>query len=349
MLRRQRGGEPVRRLWPDTDLFPAIGAAGPAAGPIGPTRPAGSGRYGTPTGLTRPAGLDGFAGLAGIAGPAESEVMDRSRLVRRFLKAVAAQHGLTTIHSEATARFAGLIARALGLPSDDIVRIESAALLHDVGKVAVPREILLKPGPLTEEEWKVIRRHPVESARMVSAVPQFKDLVQAILHHHEAWDGSGYPDGLRGTEIPLAARILAVADAWDAMTSDRPYRPALDPREAARRLLEARGRQFDPDVVDAFLAAMGYDRPARTAGADLVTTGRTAGDRAADPAALGAAAGVWLPAAIARPVPGGAGLPRPASPPPGPAAPTAGPGQAGRNGRTPPPAGKSGGAGQSAG
>lgn len=273
-----------------------------------------------------PARLAGRAPLQSTPRAARQSLVDRTDLVRAFLKAVQAEYPDATVHSEATARFAGQIARVLGLPDVEVHRIECAAMLHDVGKIAVPREILEKPGPLTPEEWSIVHRHPVESARLVAAVPHFHDLVSAIRHHHEAWDGSGYPEGLKGTAIPLAARILAVADAWDAMTSDRPYRRALDPDEAVRRLLEARGRQFDPAVVDAFMLVMGYGRPAPATGGKE-ETGPLTGQPGPTP----------MP------------LPRRGAGAPGPAAPTAGRDRLVQNARRLLSVGTSGGAGQTGG
>jgi len=127
-------------------------------------------------------------------------------------------------------------------------------LLHDIGKIFTPKEILYKPGPLTEEEWTIIRRHPVDGAEVLERIAGLKEMAENVRYHHERYDGSGYPEGRKGTEIPLGARIAAVVDAFDAMVSDRPYRKAMPIEQALDELKRYRGTQFDPQVVDAILA-----------------------------------------------------------------------------------------------
>ncbi len=149
------------------------------------------------------------------------------------------------------------LARAVGaelqLPDTMIQNIEHAALLHDVGKIGVDETILRKTGPLTESEYAQVKRHPSIGHEILAPVKYLGPATQMVLYHQERWDGSGYPEGLRGEEIPLGARIVAVLEAWDAMTTDRPYRRALSHDEAAKRLRSAAGTQFDPRVVEAFL------------------------------------------------------------------------------------------------
>ena len=127
-------------------------------------------------------------------------------------------------------------------------------LLHDIGKIFTPKEILYKPGPLTEEEWTIIRRHPVDGAEVLERIAGLKAMAKNVRHHHERYDGSGYPDGLKGAQIPLGARIAAVVDAFDAMVSDRPYRKGMSVKEAVEELTRNRSTQFDPQVVDAMVA-----------------------------------------------------------------------------------------------
>ena len=146
------------------------------------------------------------------------------------------------------------IARELGLGGDELEAVRLAALLHDVGKVGVPDELLRKPGPLSADEWQAMRRHPELGGRLLNGLPLPRATVDAILYHHERYDGRGYPTGLAGENIPLGARIVAVADAFDAMTSDRPYRRRLSLDVARREIADCARTHFCPDVVEAFLA-----------------------------------------------------------------------------------------------
>ncbi len=158
----------------------------------------------------------------------------------------------TASHSQTVARYAAMMAHALGLDARDIERIRVAGLLHDIGKIGVPDSILNKPGKLTDEEYAEMQRHPEIGARILGS-DVLDDVRQWVLAHHERPDGRGYPFGLSGEQVPIQARILAVADAYEAMTADRVYRRALGPDAAREELLRCRGTQFDPDVVDVFL------------------------------------------------------------------------------------------------
>jgi putative nucleotidyltransferase with HDIG domain len=135
--------------------------------------------------------------------------------------------------------------------------VEYAALFHDIGKIATPTEILLKPGPLTADERREIERHVLHGARIVERIGFLREIAPAVRHSHERWDGDGYPAGLKGTDIPLAARIVFACDTWHAMTSDRVYRRALPHERAAAELREVAGSQLDPDVVGALLVELG--------------------------------------------------------------------------------------------
>lgn len=157
------------------------------------------------------------------------------------------------LHAQRTEFVAREIGRALELPPPKMDALSLGALLHDVGKVHVPKAILEKPGPLTAEEWRVIKEHPVVGYEILREIPELEAALPVVRHHHERFDGTGYPDGLAGEAIPLEARIMAVSDAFDAMRSDRPYRPRLSLEETVAELTRGRGRQFDPTVVDAFL------------------------------------------------------------------------------------------------
>ncbi len=171
----------------------------------------------------------------------------------------------TRRHSEDVMEYSLQIASALGLDATAQQTIGVAALLHDVGKIGVPDAVLRKPGRLTEAESKVVQQHPIMGAVMVSSVPGLEDVLDSVRHHHERWDGKGYPDGLRGTETPLMARLMAIADAYSAMTTDRPYRKGMESARALAVLEEGAGTQWDPECVAAFLAArrrLGVDKSA---------------------------------------------------------------------------------------
>jgi len=156
-------------------------------------------------------------------------------------------------HSVAVREAAQQLGRAMGLTGRDLVEVIHAAILHDIGKIGIPKEILDKNGPLTAVECAVVRRHPGLGEQALLSIERFARTRQYVRHHHERFDGTGYPDGLKGEAIPLGARILAVADSWAAMTADRSYRPALSREEARRELERGAGSQFDPRVVARFL------------------------------------------------------------------------------------------------
>jgi putative two-component system response regulator len=158
-------------------------------------------------------------------------------------------------HCERVTAFTMILAEAMGVPHQQYPDIERGALLHDVGKIGIPDRILFKPGPLNAAEWEIMRQHPVIGYRMCMKVRSLQRAAQeVVLCHHERWDGKGYPQGLRGEDIPIGARIFAVADTLDAMTSDRPYRAALSLEEASAEIERCAGKQFDPQVVKAFFS-----------------------------------------------------------------------------------------------
>jgi HD-GYP domain-containing protein (c-di-GMP phosphodiesterase class II) len=150
------------------------------------------------------------------------------------------------------ADLAEAVGRRLRIPSHELSKIRQAAELHDVGKLAIPEEILSKPGSLTEDEWEFVERHPVIGERILAAAPDFGNAAKIVRASHERWDGTGYPDRLTGLEIPLGARIISVCDAFEAMTTTRPYAAPLASEEAMQELARCAGTQFDPEVVAAF-------------------------------------------------------------------------------------------------
>ena len=159
-------------------------------------------------------------------------------------------------HSRRVAQLAQEIAAAMGLPRSEAQALYRGGLLHDIGKIGIPDAVLHKPGPLSEHEWQVMRTHPRLGHQVLERVAFLRPAIPVVLHHHERYDGGGYPEGLKGEEIPLIARVFAVADAFDAMTSDRPYRPALPVHEALQEIVRHCGTQFDPDVVAALLRVL---------------------------------------------------------------------------------------------
>jgi putative nucleotidyltransferase with HDIG domain len=182
-------------------------------------------------------------------------------LLELMVAAIEARDPYTSGHSRRVADKARIIAKAVGVGARDIERIVAAALLHDVGKIhEVFGPILSKPGRLTTEEQVIMRTHPVKSAELAGKVTELRDVVPLIRHHHENWDGTGYPDGLRADLIPLGSRIIMFADTIDAMTTDRPYRAALDATAVRKELLRFRGTQFDPHICDALLRSPEYSK-----------------------------------------------------------------------------------------
>ncbi|MDQ7028696.1 MAG: GAF domain-containing protein [Ardenticatenia bacterium] len=176
--------------------------------------------------------------------------------VLALAKAMDARDTYTSDHSERIAELATAVARRLGFDEDMIHTIRLASQLHDIGKIGVPDAILRKPGPLTDEEWEVMKRHPEIGANIVAPVRKFREVAELILAHQERYDGSGYPRGLKGDEIPIGARILAVVDAYSAMTEDRVYRRALSKEEAIAELKRCSGTHFDPRIVEVFLSVL---------------------------------------------------------------------------------------------
>jgi diguanylate cyclase (GGDEF)-like protein/putative nucleotidyltransferase with HDIG domain len=165
-------------------------------------------------------------------------------------------------HSEEVLALVEQVARGLALDEQEVQRVRYAALLHDIGKVAIPDEILHKPGALDDREWEVMRQHPVIGERILRAIPGLGGVARIVRHEHERYDGSGYPDGLSGDEIPIGARIILACDAYHAMVSDRPYRQALPHAEAIRELARNAGSQFDPQVTEVLIGALYGSRQA---------------------------------------------------------------------------------------
>jgi putative nucleotidyltransferase with HDIG domain len=198
---------------------------------------------------------DKVAELGRLNESLETEVGTRTtNLLAGLVNALDLRDTETRSHSRRVALYARRLGEQLGVEGEELVAIERGALLHDIGKIGVSDTILLKPGKLTEEEWVEMRRHAEHGYRILEGIGFLGEARRLVREHHERWDGKGYPRGVAGTEICLGARIFAVIDTYDAMTSDRPYRKALTHLVATTEIEDMRGTQFDPQVVDAWIA-----------------------------------------------------------------------------------------------
>ena len=225
--------------------------------------------------------LDVLAGQAALAIDSAALFGDVQRSNRELMEAYEAtlegwgraldlRDQETEGHCRRVTDLAERLARALGLSQEEQVQVRRGSLLHDIGKMGIPDRILLKTDQLTPTEWRVMRRHPQDAYEMLSPIAFLRPALDIPLCHHEKWDGSGYPRGLRGDEIPLAARLFAVVDVWDALRSDRPYRPSWSEAEVLTHLRSLSGTHFDPHVVQAFLSLMTISVPTEPADTDLL-------------------------------------------------------------------------------
>lgn len=173
--------------------------------------------------------------------------------LRGWSNALELREHETAGHSKRVVQMTLDVARLLGINEQEIAHIQRGALLHDIGKMGIPDSILLKPGPLTESEWEVMRMHPIYAYNLLSEIPYLLPALDIPYYHHERWDGSGYPKGLKGVEIPIAARIFAIIDVWDALSHDRPYRPAWTEEKVFNYLQKNSGIHFDPEILEVTL------------------------------------------------------------------------------------------------
>ena len=173
-----------------------------------------------------------------------------------LVEALTERDRYTGAHSESVVQLAVCVGRGLALSDEEIEQVRMGALLHDIGKVGIPDDILHKAGGLDEDEWRVMRQHPEIGERILRAIPGYGGVARVVRHEHERFDGSGYPDGLVGDQIPIGARIILACDAYHAMTSDRPYRAAMPHGEALRELTEGAGTQFDPEVTEVLIGTL---------------------------------------------------------------------------------------------
>jgi HD-GYP domain-containing protein (c-di-GMP phosphodiesterase class II) len=211
--------------------------------------------------------LEMFQGLARQAAIAiENATLYREQAelslgaVTSLATAIDAKDPYTIGHSERVTKYSRLIGYELGLGEGEQTNLEWSAILHDVGKIGIPDNILQKPGDLTDKEWAAIRTHPLKGAEIMAPIKPLRNVIPGMRHHHERYDGTGYPDGLADGQIPKLARIITVADSFDAMLSDRPYRAAMREADALKRLRELSGSQFDGEVVEAFVRVYKRER-----------------------------------------------------------------------------------------
>jgi putative nucleotidyltransferase with HDIG domain len=204
--------------------------------------------------------LEALGMLADQAGVALKSMFEREQrdqlgqgTLMALTRSVDAKSRWTAGHSGRVARLAEALAKRMELPPEMVQTVRISALLHDIGKLGIPEAILDKPGRLSDEEFALIKSHPEKGDTIIREIPGFEEIRLGVRHHHEKWDGSGYPDGLKGKEIPLIARILTLADVYDAVTEDRPYRKGFSRERLAQFMEEQRALLFDPELLDAFL------------------------------------------------------------------------------------------------
>jgi hypothetical protein len=273
-------------------------------------------------GFRRSRSLAGAVGGIAVRDPMEQIAQRHPEALHALIGAVEAKDPYTHGHSVRVAEVSARIGLRLALSPETMRGLHQGAFLHDVGKISVPDRVLNKAGDLSAEEWAMIERHPEVGWDLVSRAESLRGALSAIRHHHERWDGTGYPDRLAGSDIPHQGRIVAVADVWDALTSDRAYRPAWEVDRAVSHIAAASGSLFDPEAVDAFLDVVAEQGlwPEKTR-ADLTalleaSAGCHVEDRRARQRAANAAPGPGVTApTVAGPVPGAEGEAAPAREP----------------------------------
>jgi putative nucleotidyltransferase with HDIG domain len=251
--------------------------------------------------LARTMGLLGLDGLDGQAALGDESLEQKARVLRQMAAALDAQDPYTDGHSRRVALHSAMVARKMGIDREDVTKLRTAAAVHDIGKLQIPPELLNKPEKLTESEFEIVKRHADEGAEIVACMAE-PEITEMVRHHHERFDGAGYPSGLLAEQIPLGARIIAVADTFDALTSVRPYRKAISHKRALETIAVASGTQLDPVVVRAFLRCYSSNRAVVFWTLLAVSPARAVSwirGKAPGPANLASSATVTLPAALA--------------------------------------------------
>jgi putative nucleotidyltransferase with HDIG domain len=288
----------VDRMVRDTVLWSAVCLAGalslgllfarrlsrPIAQLADKTREVADGQYGTVVEVTGTAEIadlaENFNQMSESIKDAFEKVQKASRetqemflsSIRALAAAIDAKDPYTRGHSERVARYSSAIAKEMGLPAEDVRNVRLSALLHDVGKIGVDDRIIRKPTALTDEEFELMKAHPAKGAAIMETIPQLAAIIPGMKYHHEKWEGGGYPEGLKGEQIPMQARIVAVADAFDAMTTTRPYQKAMEVGYVLERLREMASKRFDITVIEALIRSHGKggliptERPREAAG-----------------------------------------------------------------------------------
>lgn len=174
-------------------------------------------------------------------------------MVKKLLKSLSKKSYESDDHILRMVEYSDLLGRKIGLDADQLIELCLLANFHDIGEITISKDILVKPEKLTQEEWKKIKKHPKEGYNIINSVNDFSFAADKVLYHHEHWDGNGYPEGVKGKKIPLLSRIIAIVDAYEVMTNERPYSPAKSKQEALSELKKHAGSQFDPELVELFV------------------------------------------------------------------------------------------------
>jgi HD-GYP domain-containing protein (c-di-GMP phosphodiesterase class II) len=251
------GARPSQSLWHQSIASLRQGMAQPNTNPslpTGPDRATVAGSATDASGSLLHASADASLPSSVLPGDVRGDLRESLCAVATFSSVLRQMDAQTHNHSERVARNALQLAKRVGVATEEFHILQLGALLHDCGKIGVSTQILNKPGALNEHEYSEIKKHPMHGVAIIDSVPLLRGAIPTVRHHHERFDGRGYPDGLRGESIPITARIVGLVDAFDAIISDRPYRRGVSPKDARGILCQNSGTQFDPELVEAFVS-----------------------------------------------------------------------------------------------